>query len=403
MKTTMVIPSYWGRENALGTRKTDAVYDHPTPLDEEGTLKRALESLSVLDDKDFDLVIIAVANAEDIAERVEEKVSRIISSVSLDVPTYLFSHSHLGQVHEALKQAGGERFCELLSLRGYSNVRNLCLFLPHLLGSDIAVLIDDDEIFEDPLFLSRAREFIGQRLDDEFIGAVAGYYLQPDGGWFLKGEKTEWMKSWDKLDRMNEAFEQIIGRGPRFKETPFVFGGNMIVHREIFTRIPFDPKVTRGEDIDFLINMRMFGHKFFLDNTLTIKHLPPPHSSPTWKQLREDIYRFVFERAKLRDQDATVEGMVCVSAEDLSPYPGAFLKDDLEDKIAGACMILADDYRAEGREADRAETLKNIDIATGDARPAGNAFYQFLSIQKLWAQMMMFCSRGEYFRGQRYF
>jgi len=192
---------------------------------------------------------------------------------------------------------------------------------------------------------------------------------------------------------MNEAFEQIIGRGPRLKETPFVFGGNMIVHREIFTRIPFDPNVTRGEDIDFLINMRMFGYKFFLDNTLSIKHLPPPKSHSIWKQLREDIYRFVFERAKLRDQDTTVEGMVSVSAEELSSYPGVFLKDDLEEKVARACMILADDYRAEGKEADRAETLKNIDIATGEAHPVENTFHQLLTIQKLWEQMMEFASQ----------
>ena len=395
MKTTMVIPSYWAREHALGTRETDAIYDHPTPLDEEGTLKRTLESLGILEDKDFSLVVIAVANAEDIAERVEDKVSAIISSVPSDVPTYLFSHSHLSHVHKTLKQADGECFCTLLSLRGYSNIRNLCLFLPHVLSSDSAVLIDDDEIFEDPTFIHKAREFIGQTLDDEFIGAVAGYYLQPDGEWRVKHRKSEWMKYWDKIDRMNEAFEQIIGRSPRLKETPFVFGGNMIVHREIFTRIPFDPNVTRGEDIDFLINMRMFGHKFFLDNTLSIKHLPPPKSHSTWKQLREDIYRFVFERAKLRDQDTTVEGMVSVSAEELSPYPGAFLKDDLEEKIARACMILADDYRAEGKEADRAETLKNIDIATGDARPVENAFHQLLTIRKLWETMMEFSSRDE--------
>jgi len=393
MKTTMVIPSYWAREHALGTRETDAVYDHPTPLDEEGTLKRTLESLSILEDKDFNLVVIAVANAEDIAERVEDKVTGIISSVSADVPTYLFSHSHLRRVHNTLKQADGERFCELLNLRGYSNIRNLCLFLPHVLGSDIAVLIDDDELFEDPFFMNRAREFIGRTLDDEFIGAVAGYYLQPDGYWRVKREKSEWMKYWDKIDRMNEAFEQIIGRGPRLKETPFVFGGNMIVHREIFTRIPFDPNVTRGEDIDFLINMRMFGYTFSLDNTLAIKHLPPPHSSPTWKQHREDIYRFIFERAKLRDQDTTVAGMVPVSAEELSPYPGAFLTDALEGKIARACMILADDYRAEGKEADRAETLKNIDIATGEAHPVENTFHQLLTIQKLWEQMMEFASQ----------
>ncbi len=160
-----------------------------------------------------------------------------------------------------------------------------------MLGSEIAVLIDDDEIFEDPQFIRKAREFIGKTIDSDFVGAVAGYYLQPDDNWLLRRERKAWMRHWDKLDRMKEAFEQIIGHGPRLKGTPFVFGGNMVTHREIFRLIPFDPGVTRGEDINYLINMRMYGYKFFLDNTLTIKHLPPPKPHPTWKQPREDVRR----------------------------------------------------------------------------------------------------------------
>ena len=394
MKTTMVIPTYWARESGIGIRETDAVYDHPIPLDDEGTLKRALESLSILDEKDFDLVVIAVANAEDIEERVEEKIANIISSVSFDVEVRLFSHSHLKRIHEAMKEVGGHSFIDLLSLRGYSNIRNLCLFLPHLLASEIAVLIDDDEVFEDAGFMGKAREFIGLTLNSEFVGAVAGYYLQPDGHWQVKREKKEWMKYWDKIERMNEAFEQIIGKGPRLKETPFVFGGNMVVHKEVFTRIPFDPNVTRGEDIDFLINIKMFGYKFFLDNILSIKHLPPPKSHPIWKQLREDIYRFVFERAKLRDQEL-VENMVCVSAEELDPYPGSFMKDDLEKKIERACTILAEQYRKDGKEADAAETLKNIEIAKFDAIPAENTFNHLLNIKKLWEKMMEFTSQND--------
>jgi hypothetical protein len=390
----MVIPSYWAREAALGTKQTDAVYDHPTPLDEEGTLARALGSLGILADKDFELVVIAAANAEDVEERMEEKVSDIISSVPADVPVHLFSHSHLRRIHEALPELGGEDFVELLQLRGYSNIRNLCLLLPPLLDSVIARLIDDDEVFEDPHFMGKAREFIGQIIAGEFIGAVAGYYLQPDGDWRLRGEGRPWAKHWDKRERMNEAFEQIIGTGPRLKETPFVFGGNMVVHQDIFTRIPFDPHVTRGEDIDYLINMKMFGDRFFLDNTLSIKHLPPPKPHAIWKQLREDILRFVRERLKLRDQQA-VEGMVHVDAEELDPYPGAFLKDDLEEKIEKACTILADHYRAEGEEADARESLDNIDIARREAAAGENTFHRLVGIQQRWEKMMEFTARED--------
>lgn len=400
MKTTMVIPSYWAREKAEGEKAGDAIYDHPTPLDEEGTLGRALESFDILKEKDFELVIIAAANAEDIEERVEEKVSHIISSGPSHVRTLLFSHSHLRRIHKVMTESGGEKFANLLKLRGYSNIRNLCLFLPHLLSSDAAVLIDDDEVFEDPAFMGKAREFIGKNLDTGFVGAVAGYYLQPDGDWHVRRDKEPWMEHWDKLERMNEAFEKIIGSGPRLKGTPFVFGGNMVVHREVFTRIPFDPIVTRGEDIDFLINIKMFGYKFFLDNTLAIKHLPPSKPHPVWKQLREDIYRFVRERAKLRDQEPRKD-MVPVSVEELEPYPGAFLGDDLEDKIERACGILADYYRAQGSGVDADETLKNIEIAKGPAVPEKNVFLEFLNMKGLWEEMMGFTAREDIRAGLR--
>jgi hypothetical protein len=392
MKTTMVIPSYWRREKALEEKETDTVYDHPTPVDEEGTLARALESINILEDRDFDLVIIAVSNAPDVESQVEEKVGEIIAASPVDVPVYLFSHSHLKKIHSLLKEAGGEEYQGLLEMKGYSNIRNLCLFIPHVFDAEIAVLIDDDEIFEDQHFMKKAREFIGKKADSAFIGAVAGYYLQPDGNWRVERERKPWMVHWDKFDRMNEAFNQIIGREPRLKETPFVFGGNMVVHREIFRMIPFDPQVTRGEDIDYLINMRMNGCKFFLDNTLAIKHLPPPKPHPTWKLLREDIYRFVREREKLRSQEFRSD-MVTVLAEELDPYPGAFLKDDLEQKVADACRILADTYRSEGAEKDEVETIFNIEIAHTEAAKKEKSFQRFMELQEKWREMILFTDK----------
>jgi len=46
MKTTMVIPSYWARERKVGWRVGDAVFDHPTPIDCDGTLLRAIQSIN---------------------------------------------------------------------------------------------------------------------------------------------------------------------------------------------------------------------------------------------------------------------------------------------------------------------------------------------------------------------
>ena len=107
LKATMVIPSYWAREENMGPKDSDVVYDHPIPLNQEGTLKRAIESINILEERDFNLVILAIANAKDIEERVEKKVARIISSIQTDVPIYLFGHSQLRRVHELLKIRGG--------------------------------------------------------------------------------------------------------------------------------------------------------------------------------------------------------------------------------------------------------------------------------------------------------
>ena len=53
MKVTMVISSYWGRESDVGWKKGDAVYDHPVPLDSNGTLLRTIQSTNILRDQDF--------------------------------------------------------------------------------------------------------------------------------------------------------------------------------------------------------------------------------------------------------------------------------------------------------------------------------------------------------------
>jgi glycosyltransferase involved in cell wall biosynthesis len=394
MKVTMVIPSYWARESEVGWKEGDTIYDHPTPLNSEGTLLRALQSIKKLEDKDFQLVVIAVATAEDIETQVEKKVAGIIKSSNPEVEVLLFGHAHLKQIHELLISEGKKEYIDLLQLRGYSDIRNLCMFIPHVLGSEVAVLIDDDEVFEDPKFISKAKEFIGRDVEGKAINAVAGYYLQPDGDYHVKKPSRPWMRYWDQYERMNEAFDKIIGTEPRLKETPFVFGGNMVVHRNLFTVVPFDPNVPRGEDIDFLINARMFGFHFFLDNQLSIKHLPPSKTHPTWMQLREDIHRFIYERAKIENQKER-DRMTRVYPEDFDSYPGCFLKSDLEEKIEKSCKLLSEEYLAEGDREGNEEALRNIFIAKTDAVPKIDPFQSLCELQKRWRELMLFTSHEE--------
>ena len=392
----MVIPSYWARESSIGWQQGDAIYDHPTPLDKEGTLLRTLDSIRILKDKDFRLVILAVATAEDIEPQVEEKIANIIKSTSAadGVETFLFGPSHLRQIHDLLTSWDRKDDVDLLRLRGYSNIRNLCLFLPHILGSDIAVLIDDDEIFEDPEFIGKTKEFIGRNIGGEKVNAIAGYYMQPDGDYRVKKPLRPWMKCWGQLERMNEAFNKVIGIEPRLKNTPFVFGGNMIIHQNLFTVVPFDPGVHRGEDIDFLMNAKMFGYTFFLDNQLAIKHMPPPKTHPAWMELRQDIYRFIYERAKVNNQ-TEIKGMTKIYPEELDPYPGCFLKKDLEQKIEKSCRLLSEEYFTQGDSQGGKEALNNIVLAKTDALPKGDIFRSLCQMQKHWENMMQYTGKSD--------
>ena len=58
MRKTMIIPTYWCRRTGELWREGDAVYDHPTPVDQEGTLERTLLSMKQFHEKDFKLVIL---------------------------------------------------------------------------------------------------------------------------------------------------------------------------------------------------------------------------------------------------------------------------------------------------------------------------------------------------------
>jgi hypothetical protein len=48
------------------------------------------------------------------------------------------------------------------------------------------MLVDDDEVFEDPDFVSKGRELIGKDLGGKSMHAAGGYYLQADGDYHVK-------------------------------------------------------------------------------------------------------------------------------------------------------------------------------------------------------------------------
>ena len=387
MRKVVLIPTYWSRKREEPWRAGDAIYDHPTPLDEEGTLQRTLESMKILTYKDFKLVLLICPTTPEIADEAEQRVIEIVKRANLKAETYLFTVKDLARVAEIVYMTDKQRrTTPLLSMMGYANVRNMCLLCADILAADAAILIDDDEIFEKADWIERSIEFLGKRIYGDVVYGMAGYYVNKNDQYYDDVTTESWMTYWDRFGSKAKAFDEIIGCPPRIKRTPFAFGGAMILHRDLFQSVPFDPHITRGEDIDYLINSRMYGFTFFLDNTLSIKHLPVPKKHPQWKRIREDIYRFVYERAKISSQYKT-SNMILVNPEDFDPYPGEFLRDDLEDKIFRSNMMLAADYTLKGDAEGSTESLNNVAISRKEAKPDFDPFSRYRLNQKLWEQV----------------
>jgi hypothetical protein len=148
---------------------------------------------------------------------------------------------------------------------------------------------------------------------------------------------------------MNAASEMLEREPGELVVTPFCFGGNMEFTAELAASVGFDPGITRGEDIDYLINARLEGKTFFLNKSLTILHRPPKGGSykdANISKLQQDVIRFMYEREKLRasHDHARLEPL---SASDLMPYPGEFLDDAIEEHSVEA--LEAAGYRGDAR------------------------------------------------------
>ena len=79
-------------------------------------------------------------------------------------------------------------------------------------------------------------------------------------------------------------------------------------------------------------------------------------------------------------------------AAELDPYPGEFLKDDLEEKIFRSNQMLAVDYLGAGDTQGAMECMKNIYLANTTAIPEENPYYTLLRLQADWERLMDFFS-----------
>ena len=308
----IVIPTFWGDADA-------GIYDHPTPLDETGTLAFLLDSLLQQDSPpDFAALILISTTAPKYAREATTRVRQIITPYTKKLNLHVADIETAQFLNQELQSHGLNLGIE--SMSGYAAVRNLQLLIPAMMGAEIIVAVDDDEVLPKN-YLEQATKWLGRDYEGEKITGVAGPYLNEDGSPYISEAEILSNILVDKSVFMNETMRQLMTHPNKLAKTPMALGGNMIFHRELFTRVGFDPAITRGEDIDYLINTRIAKHSFFFGPKLTITHLPPRHfEAPQYAKMRQDVIRFIYEREKLRLHN--------LASDEFLPYPGRLLNDD---------------------------------------------------------------------------
>jgi hypothetical protein len=340
--TLIVIPTYWTWPSHKADRPVEGIFDHPTPVDGESTLPRLLDSLSAMASSSpcgargagaFRIMVLTATVDADLDQAAESRVGQIIQAYKESLPIGQFVNQELAAVRERLVELGKRDTVAQLSLRSYPGVRNCGLILAAVLGVERLVALDDDEVVA-PDYLQNALCYVGRDYEGHQVLAVAGPYADADGGTLMPQSPHTGNIFLDKNAIMNEGMRLAQGSPTRLRRAAFAFGGNLVLHRRLFMSVGFDPWITRGEDIDYLINAHLHGHTVWWDQELQVTHLPPQaHPPSTYRKLSQDVIRFVYEREKL--------ARAGVNPARFDPYPGRFMRPDLEAHALTALESLA--------------------------------------------------------------
>jgi len=343
--------------------------------------KRAIESLNLLEDQDFMLVLpVALDLSGEGEEGALGEANRLLKEEVRHFcdgrRTLVFSSYYLRNLREYLAQKDFKKSYFLIDLKGFSKIRNTGLLLAQGLSTDVAIFIDNDEVVEDPRYLKMACEYLNQERDGKVVLGKGGFYINPDGTILLPPQPLWWRCLWNKTKWMNQVWDEILSSKDRLVFSPMLLGGNLVLHRHLFHSVPFDPYIPRGEDTDYLINASQLGFCLLFDKQLRVKHLHPKRTEAYFQEeLRWDIERFLYEREK------TKIGL----AIDLDPYPGYFLRWTLYPKAMLTSLMLSMDYLSK-REWKRAkECIANIRLLIQEKK---EGWMKYMKFRADWQRVM---------------
>lgn len=338
VQPTVIIPTLWTRGRTRGTDRARFHYDHPTPIGEEGTLPACLRSLSAVEGLGKVVLIVAVTDPS-IEHAAEDCVLDILSDFP-ELDSLVCGPAEMGSLHRRMEQLEFADVIAGVSLAGYGAIRNVGLIIGSVLGSDTIVFLDDDQVIDDPAFLARALEGMGEQdAQGRQVLAKSGYYVNEQGSYVLPDSRWWADTFWRQTELFNRGMTAAIKQPPRVKPSALASGGCMALSRDMYCNVSFDPWAVRGEDIDYAVNARMHGGDVFLDSEWAIVHQPPPAPSQA-ALFYHDVFRFVYMHRKLEFSKSQVD-LRQVTVESLMPYPGHLVDASISWRARATALMRA--------------------------------------------------------------
>jgi hypothetical protein len=127
---------------------------------------------------------------------------------------------------------------------------------------------------------------------------------------------------WSRAKAFNSYIEPVIS-GPRLTPSNVACGGCLVLHADVYGKVAFDPWITRGEDLDYLLSAQMYGQRIWFDNQLAVRHVPPATNSE-FARFEQDVYRWFYEARKIEFGKTQID-LMQINPKAMEPYPGPWL------------------------------------------------------------------------------
>ncbi|MBR3327368.1 MAG: glycosyltransferase [Atopobiaceae bacterium] len=380
MNPVIVIPTYWAEDDSASPIGEVGTYDHATPIAKPlPELETCLDSLEQV--RGVLRVVVLLVAPPSCVESARARVNGICSMHPRLNPL-IIGNREAKAIKNAIHVVAPKMEGETVSLRGYGAIRNMGLVVAAILGHDVVVFMDDDEVALDENFLIDAVYGLGLLTRQDLpIAAKTGYFFDRNDSCYADESTTRWCdRYWTKKSEFNEWMERAQN-STRISRSNYVCGGCFAVYADAFCHVAFDPYITRGEDLDYLFNLRMNGLDVWFDNQWAVRHLPP--KTPSYaSRFMQDVYRWTYEVEKIDVANHRI-GLRRITADSLQPYPAPWISPEVHKRIFFTSLLRA----IAGPE--RSEYFHVWLHARSDARAwARRVSQNYLSFQTYWPGMM---------------